>query len=215
MAIIDLNKKRNTSGGYNRLMGNSDISNMVTSIHSASISTGTQVSKRLEWSYEGNLPIFSGKEVNTPNKTLKIIENNPRGLIIFNGYIKGKGGKKQEIDVMVYDGEVCHVGEIKDGNSLDTKKSPAEINGIESSVDYLKSKGYCVEGKLILMHMEDNQHSIKDDRAENYIQSGYDFCSQHSFSFDKFKDYQKNQESINEKIVLDEMLRILRKKGIL
>lgn len=213
MAIINLNKKRKSSGGYDRLIGDSNISNLVTSIHSASISTGTQVSERLEWSYEGDLPIFSGKDVNTPNKTLKVIENNPKGVIIFNGYVKGKGGKKQEIDVIVYDGNVCYLGEIKDGNSLDTKKSSAEINGIISAINYMDSKGYNSNGNLILMHIENNQHSIKDDRAMNYIQSGEDFCIQHSFSFDKFNGFQVNQAPINKKIVLDEFERILREHG--
>lgn len=213
MAIINLNKKRNSSGGYDRLIGDDNISNLMTSIHSASISNGTQVGKTLEWSYKGNLPIFSGKDVNTPNKTLNVIENNPKGVIIFNGFIKGNNGKKQEVDVIVYDGDVCYLGEIKEGNSLDTKKSSAEIDGIISTVDYMNSKGYDSNGSLILMHLENNQHSIKDDRAINYIQSGKDFCEQHSFSFGKFKDFQVNQSPINKKIVLDEMERILREEG--
>ena len=75
MPIINLNKKRNTSGSYSRIIGNEKISNLITSIHSTAIRSGNEVAERLKLSYIGDLPIYDSENVNTPTKTLKILEN--------------------------------------------------------------------------------------------------------------------------------------------
>ena len=212
MAIVDINRERTTSGGYNRQTGNSDIANLITACHAALISNGTKVGEKLERSYLGNLPIYSGKDVNTPNKTLKVIKNNSTGVIILNGFIKDKNNKKQELDMLIYDGKTIYIYELKDGDNLDTKKSAAEIDNIEYAVNHLKLIGYNnIKGGLVLLHMRNSVHSIKDSRAEDYVKSGYDFCKKHSFDFDEFINIQKNEAPTNEKIVLDEMVRIVKK----
>lgn len=213
MAIIDLNKKRETSGGYLRLCGNKEIANLGTAMHAAVISVGTQTSQKLELSYTGELPIFSGEKVNTPTKTLEVLRQNPNGVIIFNGYVKGKNGKKQEVDLIIFYTDILYISEIKDGNALDTKKSPAEIDGIENAMNFYKSKNYNTSGSLVLMHMENNNHSIKDMRAKKYVISGQDMCKKFSFDFSKFSNFQKKESSSNEKIILDEMFKILTNSG--
>ena len=131
MALITKNENRKSTGSYLRLTGNTKIAQLMTAVHAAAICTGNQVGLKLTISYEGNLPIFFGKDVNTAKKTLNKIKENPDGVIIFGGYISyfneiGKQ-KKQEVDVIIFVNGKVYCYEIKDGNSLDTKKSKSDL----------------------------------------------------------------------------------------
>jgi hypothetical protein len=215
MAIIELNKKRKSSGGYKRMIGNERIANLLTACQAAVISTGCQIAQKLIESYSGNLPIFFGKDVNSPSKTLKTLKLNPKGVIIFSGYIKDVNGKKQEVDVLIFDGEKIFLGEIKEGDNLDTKKSEIEINDIENAVKYFTSNEFKTTGALILMNMFNKYHSIKDSRANEYIISGQDFCEIFEFDFQKFLNIQKNETSFNKDRFLNEAIQILKEEGML
>lgn len=204
MAIIDLHKKRKTSGSYERILGDKRFSNLVRSIHAASITSGTQVSFRLKHAYIGNLPTFNGKSVNTPLKTLKVIMENPEGVIIFGGFIPKKNSKKQEIDLIILFKGKLYCFEIKEGNALDTKKSEVEIDGIEIAVEYFSEKKYDTQGGLILLYMTNGIHSVKDQRSDKYIISGTDFCEKFHFDFQKFNSYQEHETKLNLQIVADE-----------
>ena len=209
MAIITINTNRQSSGSYERLTGNKEMAALITAYHAASISTGTQVSQKLIKSYVGNLPIFYGKDVNSPSKTLKILKENPNGVIIFNGYFSNP--KKQEIDVILYVEGVLYCYEIKDGDNLDTKKSKVEIDVIESAKEYFKVNFTSINLGIVCVNMVDDIHHIKDDRADSYVISGPDFCDKFSFNFNMFCELQINEQPYNQNIVLDAMQNILLK----
>lgn len=213
MATIDLKKIRKTSGSYYRITGNKQISNLMTAIQAAAISNGNQVAERFRLSYTGNLPLFYGKEVNTIVKTLKVLSDNKDGCIIFGGFIldenSPKKNKKKEVDVIIFINDKLYCYEIKDGNSLDTKKAVSEINLIESFVTFFESKNFKVEVGLISVNMVNGEHSIKDFRANKYLISGKDFSEKFSFDFNFFCDLQKNEQPYNEQIIIDEMKKII------
>lgn len=213
MPIINVKKKRNTSGSYLRIIGNKDVSNLITAIHSTSIRSGNEVAERLKLSYNGNLPIYDSENVNTPAKTLKVLEKNKNGVIIFNGYINIKYGngknKKQEVDLIIFVNNILYCFEIKEGENLDTKKSKAELDLVETFINYFTKLNFKVISGLLLINMENNQHSIKDSRANSYIISGKEFTKKFNFDFKMYKDIQKNEQPINEKIVIEEMRKIL------
>lgn len=214
MGYININKKRASSGAFYRLFRDESIANLMSSTQACVISNGMGVSNKLIKSYNGKLPIFKGKEVNTTEKTLEVLKKNKTGCIIFGGFLYKKSGKKQEIDVIIYTKGKLFVCEIKDGNSLDTKKSTAEIDSIISAVEFLNKLGYssCV-GKLILMNLSSNGHSIKDDRASEFIMSGIKFCKKFLFDFNKFQDFQNNEAEQNKQIALNEFQTILELHG--
>lgn len=185
----------------------------MTAVHAAAICTGNQVGLMLTISYEGNLPIFSGNDVNTAKKTLNKIKENPNGVIIFGGYISyynqiGKQ-KKQEVDViLLVDGKIyCY--EIKDGNSLDTKKSKSEIDVIESFKKYFTDKNYDVEVGLISINMKNGEHQIKDERIKDYLISGENFSNKFNFNFKKYLELQEKEQPLNEEFVINEMMIII------
>jgi hypothetical protein len=213
MPIINVKKKRNTSGSYLRIIGNEEVSNLITAIHSTAIRSGNEVVERLKLSYNGDLPIYDSENVNTPAKTLKVLEKNKNGVIIFNGYINiennnGKN-KKQEVDLIIFINNTLYCFEIKEGENLDTKKSKVELDLVESFINYFTKLNFNVISGLLLINMKNNQHSIKDIRANNYIMSGEEFTKKFNFDFKMYKNIQKNEQPINEKIVMEEMRKIL------
>lgn len=207
MAIITLNPKRKSSGSYVRLIGNKRVADLVTAIHAASISTGTQVTQKLIKSFFGDLPIFHGKDVNSPSKTLKVLKDNPNGVIIFNGFFLNS--RKQEVDVILYVDGVLYCYEIKDGNNLDTKKSKSEIDVIENAEKFFKRYFSDVNVGIVSIHMTNGVHKIKDERADKYVLSGVDFCNNFNFNFDVFCELQNNEQPHNLNVILDEMAMIL------
>ena len=213
MPIINVKKKRKTSGSYLRIIGNEEVSNLITAIHSTAIRSGNEVVERLKLSYNGDLPIYDSENVNTPAKTLKVLEKNKNGVIIFNGYINiennnGKN-KKQEVDLIIFINNTLYCFEIKEGENLDTKKSKVELDLVESFINYFTKLNFNVISGLLLINMKNNQHSIKDIRANNYIMSGEEFTKKFNFDFKMYKNIQKNEQPINEKIVMEEMRKIL------
>lgn len=213
MALITKNENRKSTGSYLRLTGNTKIAQLMTAVHAAAICTGNQVGLKLTISYEGNLPIFFGKDVNTAKKTLNKIKENPDGVIIFGGYISyfneiGKQ-KKQEVDViLLVDGKIyCY--EIKDGNSLDTKKSKSEIDVIESFKKYFTNKNFDVEVGLISINMKNGEHQIKDERIKDYLISGENFSNKFNFNFKKYLELQEKEQPLNQEFVINEMIIII------
>jgi hypothetical protein len=82
--------KNNSSGGYSRLFSDPDMALHHTAVHSTVIRNGNELPIKMSRHYNGNLPIFGGKEVNSIEKTKTIISKNPNGCIIIGGKIKIK-----------------------------------------------------------------------------------------------------------------------------
>jgi hypothetical protein len=208
-------KKRKTTGSYERLFGVGKIGELITSIQSGVIRQGNEVAEILQKCYNGDLPIFFGKNANTPKKTLKILTDNPNGIIIFGAYIpkktKTKGGKQQqqEIDVIVFDGKTIYICELKNGNNLDTKKSTIEINGLENASNYFEELGFITNSSLVLIHMNNGVHEIKDVRASNYVMSGNEFCNKFNFDFAKFSSIEKDDQQHNRDFLKKEITTLL------
>lgn len=214
MAIITTKTNRKSSGSYVRLTGNKKIADLMTAYHAASICNGNQVGLKLIMSYEGDLPIFHGKDVNSPKKTFDKIKENPNGVIIFGGFISCKTcvgkQKKQEVDVILFIGNKIYCYEIKDGNSLDTKKSKSEIDVIETFFEYFTNYNYDVEVGMISINMTNGEHQIKDDRINKYLISGADFASKFNFNFQKYLSFHEDEQPLNELFVIEQMRTIVK-----
>lgn len=207
MALITI-KPRNTSGGYQRLFGCKLISELITAVQAACISTGTQVPKKLRSSYEGTLPIFGGKDVNSPKKTLKVLSENPNGVIILNGFINNPKGKKNEVDLIIYREGILYCYEIKEGDNLDTKKSSSEIDVIELAQSIFSKNFPKVEVGILSVYMTNGEHQIKDPRAEKYVVSGQAIFNRFNFNFSKFCQLQENEQPENVRIFKEEVMKV-------
>lgn len=210
MSLI-IKKIRKTSGGYLRLFGVDEIANFITSIHAAVISTGTQMSEKLNSVYEGGFKTFSGKDVSTPKKTLKLLLENPNGAIIFGGFIPNpkKKRNKTEIDMIILNDGVLYCYEIKEGGNLDTKKSEIEIDVIELAQSFFSQYYKKVEIGIVSFYMQNGEHQIKNNRAEKYVVSGEFVCDKFNFNYLKFCEIQTNEQPENIKFFYREAAELL------
>lgn len=183
--------KNKSSGGYSRLFSDPDMALHHTAVHSTVIRNGNELPIKMSKHYNGNLPIFGGKEVNSLDKTKKVISKNPNGCIIIGGKIKIKNsnGKDKvcEVDLLIIQNQNIKIIELKDGNNLDTKKSMAEIDTILNCAETLRNEGYTTVSKLIAFN-SDGDHDIKDDRIDEVFQTGFDFCTENNFDFDEINN---------------------------
>jgi hypothetical protein len=217
MSEILFKKNVKSTGAYRRLFGDgevaSELSNIFTSVHSATIRNGNDTCEKLKHSYIGDLKIFSGKDVNTPKKTLKVLSENQNGVIIFNGFIGMNGDlnskKKQEIDVIVCLNNGLYCFELKEGNNLDTKKSKIELDFLENCKKYFFEKNFKIFVGLVCMNMENQEHQIKDKRISKYLYSGKRFCDEFGFDYIKYCELYKNKQPNNVKIMIESLRNVI------
>jgi len=207
-------KKDNSSGGYLRLYSDQDMSNYHTAVHSTVIRNGNELVTKMINHYQGNLPVFKGKDVNLFQKTVTVFENNPNGCIIVGAKIKIEVDKEEyrtiEIDLIIFYQKTLVILELKDGNNFDTKKSPAEIDSLFLCKEKFNNVGYTVVNKFVSFN-SDGTHSIKDNRIHDIFQNGVDFCNEYNFDFDGIINERELDTYDNRQSELKYAEKILRK----
>ena len=123
MALIR-NAKGRKDGGYERLLGNADLGHLISRVQGAVIASGTELERMINAQVDqiSDLDVFlrqeimkegvlaaSKKEIKKSN-TLKFSGSEPDFMIF-----KRRAGK-----------QACHLVELKDGDTFDTKKAAAE-----------------------------------------------------------------------------------------
>lgn len=212
MEIINFEDKIVSSGNYFNLTGNIDLQRFMTTYHSEAIKSGNKVDKRLIKSYIGKLPIFIGEDVNSLDKILNLIKENPNGLIIFKGYILDSNkGKKIEIDFLVLKDNVIYCCELKEGNNFDTKKSKSEIDNLEKIEEIFKQHNFNVSLGFVCMNVKDEKHLIKDKRAKKYFINGFNFCEKFNFNYNEYNQLIIKPQLENEKKCFEFLEEIINK----
>jgi hypothetical protein len=134
------------------------------------------------------------------------LENN----IIFSGK------NKMVLDSIYYcvKTKTLHIGEIKSGMNLDTKKSEKEIEGLsefrELCSNYLPNINIFIA--LTLFTCTDLSHSsIKTNRTDFEKYTGDQFCELVGISYDTIVEKRKKDQEKNVKYFFDEVDRIKNK----
>lgn len=132
MALIAHRTGRRTGSGYSRLFDNESLGFLLSRVHGASISAGTELEgliksmvRRIDdldeflevGEMEEGVAIADKRQVKK-SKTVDVGTAEPDFLIF-----KHRSGEK-----------MCHVVELKDGDAFDTKKSSAEVEAMKSFV---------------------------------------------------------------------------------
>lgn len=212
MTYINFDKKIKSSGSYFELTGNDDIQHFITTLHSETIKSGNTIEIRLTNSYTGELPIFLGEEIISMDKIFNKIKENPKGFIIFKGFISyGKNEKKIEIDCLIFKDNTIHCFELKKGDNFDTKKSKSEFDNLELMKKIFNENGFEIKIGFVCMNNTNNKHSIKDNRADKYFINGIDFCNKFDFNYNHYNQQTTNNQKINEHLCFIEMEKMLKK----
>lgn len=187
------NKKKSS---YKKLFSDNKVGNMisnfVTSVHSTSISEGIKLEDYIYNEFKGVkyknilfedvINIVKQKQKETILfKTVKITKQ----TLNENTSYEHTRSKNIHLDLLIFHEGDLYNDEIKDGMSLDTKKSDGEIREIKMVKELCENKtSIKCNSSIILWTCEDiSNASIKSDEANDYILTGRNLCETLNINF--------------------------------
>ena len=184
MALISNAKGRKVGSGYERMLGDTELGELISKIHATSISAGTELEKLIQKDsnvitdldlWLGNLPT-AGCYL-APKKVLKMSK------YALNG---------NEPDMLVFTinkNKHCSVIEVKDGDQFDTKKAEGEINRlydfrnhIAPSISFTTSIHICCFNQMSKQKIVEG---FKNKITRNEVMTGRELCILLGISYDK------------------------------
>jgi len=235
--IIDAMPKDNIfESSYYRLCGNKRIALLLRACHATVISNGNElekfirdysiypiVEKKLKMKKDGT-PYASPQYIKgtepTFNTVIEYYNNNKNAYFpkirisrecLEKVGIELSSKKNIELDgVWVKDGKI-YVTEIKEGASLDTKKSDGEIKMFKLLSELFNYYNITPDFFIVLWNLNDiNNASIKSIEAVDYIITGADFSEMVKLDFIKLNMKRQVHAPINEKYIVEEMRGIVK-----
>lgn len=129
MALISKRKGRKSGSGYERILGDAELGELISKVHATSISAGTELEKLIQ--EQSNV-------IENLDEWLKNIPQNGCYLAPKRVLKKSRFAlKKNEPDMLVFkiiqlfNQKHCSVIEAKDGDQFDTKKAEGEIEHLK------------------------------------------------------------------------------------
>ena len=210
MARLEDANPKQQSGGYHRIFGNQAIGDLVTKIHSTSISAGHELEKIIKARVEqiSDLDAFLRqnnmeegvylvpKAKIKQSQILEFPEAEPDFLIF-----KNRNGKKS-----------CHVVELKDGHSFDTKKAAAEQNAMKKFIQENSARiPYRVQGHFCAFNQTDKNtiwEGFKKKIQLEEAMTGREFCELLEINYDEIIELRKADCDANLEYFVQELLKI-------
>jgi hypothetical protein len=215
-------RNANKKSSYEKLFPNNKlgkmISNFVTSVHSTSISEGIKLEDYIYNEFKGvKYKNILFKDV------INIIKNRQKETILFktvkitkqilneNTSYEHTRSENIHLDLLIFHEGDLYNDEIKDGMSLDTKKSDGEIREIKMVKELCENKtGLKCNSSIILWTCEDiSNASIKSDEANDYILTGKNLCETLNINFDTVELKRKLANEGNGEFAVEKMKAII------
>jgi hypothetical protein len=195
------------------------VSDLITAVHSTSISEGVKLEQYI-------FDEFDGEKYHKIkfNDVVKIIKNyESEKTILFKKVIIGKKiinentkhdherSENVHLDLLILHKGELFINELKDGESLDTKKSDIEIREIKVIKKLFENvTGLPCSSSIILWTCKNIEtSSIKTIEADDYILRGIDLCDTLNINHELIEYKRKNSYEGNLKFVLDKMIEIV------
>ncbi len=209
MAKIENSSPKNTSGGYERLVGNAKLAGIFTKAQSTVITNGTELEK-----------IISSRAncIKDLDEFIQLFEDSK---IADGGYLCTKKVLKKssyymqnhEPDFLVFTvngkKDFCSVVEMKDGDSFDTKKAPAEKEMLKLFVNHIAPKIPFRTKLYICCFNQDNKEKIVEGFKKNFtvdeVMSGREFCELLNIDYDSIVSMRKKDAVENFAYVVKQM----------
>ena len=163
MAKIRNSHPKNSSGGYERVLGNKELADIFTKVQSTVISNGTELEKIITSKAENikDLNEFMADVnagINTSGVylcTKKVIKKSKYNV------------KKHEPDFIIFEikdkGKFAHIIELKDGDTFDTKKSDGERESLKNFKMHLGSMiEFVTDYKICAFNQLDKEKIVSD-----------------------------------------------------
>ena len=210
MARLRNAKPKNSSGSCERLFDNDALGALASKIHSAVISSGSELEARIAASVQNilDLDAFLKQEIMSEGVLLARKRQIKRSETLdFSG---------SEPDFMVFKRrggvQTCHIVELKDGHVFDTKKAGAErqaMHGfIERNAQHIQ---YRFQAHFCAFN-QDDRHAIWDGFkrriALKEAMTGREFCDLLEIDYDSVVEARRADGSDNVEFLLSELVKI-------
>ena len=210
MALIRNAKGRKVGSGYSRLFGDNSIGHLISRVQGAVIASGTELERLIKRKVTliDDLDSFLQQEIMQEGilvadkdkvkkcNTLDFAGAEP-DFIIF----KRKQGKQQ-----------CHLVELKDGDSFDTKKAAAEHSSMHSFIaKNAQHLQYIVRAHFCCFNQDNKQAIIdgfKKKIAPEEAMTGREFCQLLEIDYDEIVENRSMQSPDNLDYFLSELVKI-------
>ena len=181
MAKIKNASPKNSSGGYERVLGNKALADIVQKIQSTVISNGNELEKIIQemaTTIIDDLDAFinSCKHKKANNGTYLC----PKRIAKKSKY----GVKNKEPDLIIFslsdDEDICYIIELKDGHVFDTKKVRGEKENLDIYVKSIASEiPFLAQSFICCFNMLDKKQilaGMKNEFKENEVMTGQELC---------------------------------------
>lgn len=202
MAKIRNAKPKNSSGGYERLVGKGILADLIQKSQSTVISNGTELEKYIEkkiienGSNIENLDVFIDKYTHEIGKGVYYCSKKK----IKESHYSMNG---DEPDFIIFDlsRHICIVMELKEGHVFDTKKVSAEQRMLEKYADFLGSRiPFMTDYKICCFNHSDKneiQIGLKNKFTIDHISNGEELCSLLGISYEGIVEQRKEDMEDN------------------
>ncbi len=210
MARLEDTKVRETSGGYNRLLGIPELGILVSRIQSAVISSGSELERMILERVQcvDNLDKFLEQEI-MPDGVLVATKQQVKKCesIDFPG---------SEPDFLIFkrrkERQRCYVVELKDGHQFDTKKASAERQAIHSFIERSAHQlQYRVSAHFCCFNQTDRQAIVsgfKGKITEREAMTGPEFCELLEIDYEEIVAVRRKAQPENVRFFLSEVVKI-------
>lgn len=212
MAQIRNARPKQSGGGYERLVGHTDMANIFTRAQSTVITNGTELEK-----------IISEKAT-TIDDLDKFIEDCDKGTIPDGAYlctkpvVKKSAYKmdKHEPDFIAFTvnrgNNICRIVELKDGDAFDTKKSAAEKRMLATFMNHLAPKiPFRTKYYICCFNQSDVDKIVtgfKHVFTVDEVMTGKEFCDILGINYDAIVRLRRDDAADNFEYVIEKMFEI-------
>ena len=208
------NLKRDGESGYTRVIGNSELGQLLSRIQATVIANGTELEKIIT----SKCTNIDDIDAFIQDAEKNIIDN---GTFVCVKKILKKTKKYTEVikgiepDMLIFivsDYRVCKVIELKDGDTFDTKKVKGEKENLISFTEKFGAKIPFSTDYYICSFNQNNKEAIingmKGAFDEEHVLTGKELCELLSIDYKTIVDDRKKDMDENFRYFIDELLKI-------
>jgi len=210
MALIEKAKGRKDGSGYTRLFGDQQLGWLISKIQAAVISSGTELERIIKDRVEiiQNLDSFLQQEIMQEGVMVADkIEVKKCTTLDFAG---------AEPDFLIFKRrkgrQACHLVELKDGDSFDTKKASAEHTSMHAFISKnAQHLQYVVQAHFCCFNQDSKEaiyEGFKKKISINEAMTGREFCELLEIDYDQIVSERKNEAPKNFSYFLTELVKI-------
>ena len=225
MAKISNSKPKESSGAYERIFGNKELGDLITRVHSTSITNGNELEKIILNHCKDNNYLIEDFDdfiensysfINTDNIIKVVRKKVIKKSQILQNISKKKDNVNFEPDFVVLkidkNNKCCYVIELKDGFEFDTKKISGERQHLEEFANFIAKKiPYCIFIKFCCFNENDKKkikNGLKGEFEIEEIMTGNEFCDLLNINYKEIIELRKADVEENIEFFVKELLKI-------